>query len=384
MKGGDVCVIGGIYSKEKCPICKKNFRDTGKGMTCPNHPEFRSDKGIYVKFKGISKRFDGDYAGATRFVTGLRFKTDEGTFDRRDYENMKPLGFEFLIEKWLGYKRDEVSDYRHLCHFAWVASDYFKDKNIKTIGAAELEDFAKSIKAGQKTRKNYMTAIHHFYVWCKRRKYITEIPEFPVIKFKLGYRKVIGKETQSSILEEIRRISPPKVYLAIKFLSTYINVRPKEMRSLQEGNIDLENGYLTFPNPKDKDYKVAPLIEEDIEILKTFPTAIDPEMLFFRKDDGTGFGPQYLWLHWQRSCKNLGIQGVDLYGGTRHSSARALRQQFSPERIKRALGSATNVAFERYFNIEQDEVREVFSQASSEKVRNICPTLKSSQRSVKP
>ncbi len=297
-------MIGGIYSKVKCPVCKKNFRDTGKGMTCPDHPENRSDRGIYVKFKGISKRFDGDYAGATRFVTGLRFKTDEGTFDRRDYENMKPLAFSTLIEKWLEYKRDEVGDFRHLLHFASVASDFFKDMSIKVVGPAELEDFAKSIKVGQKTRKNYMTAIHHFFVWCKRRRYITEIPEFPVIRFKLGYRKVIGKETQASIIEEIGRISPFKVYLAIKFLSTYLSVRPKEMRSLLEGNINLQNGLLAFSKPKDKDYKTVPLIEEDIEILKTFPPAINPEMPFFRKDDGTGFGPQYLWLHWRRACKN--------------------------------------------------------------------------------
>ena len=95
-------MIGGIYSKVKCPVCKKNLRDTGKGMTCPDHPESRSDRGIYVRFKGVAKRFDGDYAGATRFVTGLRFKTDEGTFDRRDYENMKPLAFSTLIENMAG------------------------------------------------------------------------------------------------------------------------------------------------------------------------------------------------------------------------------------------------------------------------------------------
>jgi len=30
------------------------------------------------------------------------------------------------------------------------------------------------------------------------------------------------------------------------------------------------------------------------------------------------------------------------------------------------VGSATNAAFERYYRIEEDEVREVFSQASAE------------------
>ena len=49
---------------------------------------------------------------------------------------------------------------------------------------------------------------------------------------------------------------------------------------------------------------------------------------------------------------------------------------FSPERIKRALGSSTNVAFERYYNIELDEVREVFSQTSGATSAKHLPHLK--------
>lgn len=361
-------MIGGIYTNEKCPVCAKNLRDTGKGMACPDHPECRSDRGVYVKFQGITKRFDGDYVGAGRFVTGLRFKTDEKTFDRRDYDRTRPLGFSNLIGTWLEYKKDDqLRDQRHVTHFALVAADYFKGKSIKVIDFPDLEDFARTLKCGQKTRKNYMTTVHNFFVWCSNRGYIDKIPKFPVIKFQLGYRKVVGKATQTRIIDEVQRIAPKKVWLAIKFLSTYLNVRPKEMRSLLEVNIDLEGAQLAFIRPKDKDYKTTPLTEGDVEILKTFSLTRDGETLFFRKENGEAFGNQYLWIFWKRACKNLGITGIDLYGGTRHSSARALRPHFSPEQIKRALGSSTNVAFERYYNIEQEEVREVFSRASGEK-----------------
>jgi hypothetical protein len=63
-----------------------------------------------------------------------------------------------------------------------------------------------------------------------------------------------------------------------------------------------------------------------------------------------------------KACKNLGIEGVDLYGGTRHSSARALRAYRTPEESKRATMHNTNKAFERYFAMESDDVRSRYRQ----------------------
>lgn len=63
-----------------------------------------------------------------------------------------------------------------------------------------------------------------------------------------------------------------------------------------------------------------------------------------------------------RACENLGIEGVDLYGGTRHSSALALRGEgCSPEEIRRATMHSTNKAFERYYRVEADEVRSIYA-----------------------
>ena len=55
--------------------------------------------------------------------------------------------------------------------------------------------------------------------------------------------------------------------------------------------------------------------------------------------------------------------GVDLYGGTRHSSAVALRKDFSPEQIKQGTMHQTNKAFERYFRIGADDIREINQQS---------------------
>lgn len=63
----------------------------------------------------------------------------------------------------------------------------------------------------------------------------------------------------------------------------------------------------------------------------------------------------------KKACDNLGIEGVDLYGGTRHSSALALRDLISPEQIRRATMHGTNKAFERYFRIEGAEMKNVYN-----------------------
>ena len=46
-----------------------------------------------------------------------------------------------------------------------------------------------------------------------------------------------------------------------------------------------------------------------------------------------------------KACNNLGIKGVDLYGGTKHSTATALSEFLTPEEIKRGgTGSTAGVA----------------------------------------
>lgn len=81
---------GGIYSDEKCPVCGSSFVDNHKdALICPKHPNIRATT-QRVKFGKTKRRFKEDYKGASRFLTGLRFKTDEQTFDERDYQKSDP------------------------------------------------------------------------------------------------------------------------------------------------------------------------------------------------------------------------------------------------------------------------------------------------------
>jgi integrase len=360
---------GGIYSDERCPICGGLFRDTGKFLACPQDPKQRPTR-YRVRFRAESKtvqhRFPS-YEDAERFLTGIRFKTDENTFDARDYQKENPLSFSNMADKWLSYHSTEVraGTRKNLISHIRHAKNFFGNRNVREIQYGDLEDFLHSITLSDKSKHNILSTIHALFVWIKKRREIAALPEFPEISFDLGYRRTIEKDLQQQIIEEVGRICPNrKVYLGIKWLATYISIRPGELIKLQEGNIDTLGGFFTIPSADSKTvYKTIPLIEEDVEILRGF-TFTFPATPFFRHISGiqgvvenTPFGVKYFYKWWIKACANLGIEGVDLYGGTRHSSVRALiAAKYTPEQVKQAAMSETNAAFARYMGkaIDQD------------------------------
>jgi len=351
-----------------------------RGCFCQVHPQVGAARQFYVQFgRDIQKTFT-HYIDAERFLTGLRYKTDEGSFDIRDYRTDNPLGFENLATKWLIQKERTkikpatVQQYRAFMARAIAA---WGQTNIKAIGTAEIEDFIfddlrrpDGKPLSDKSRSNLKSCIHDFWTWVIRRekrggRNTIEMPDFPEVKFELGYRNVVSIGTQADIIEEVKRISfhlNPKIWLGIKLLATYIKVRPGEMRNVKEGHIDIDAGLIVIPHPKEGKPKYVHLDVEDIEMIRAIPRGL-PEVYFFRHGamnkgiaPGSQFGPKYFRIWWNQACANLGIEGVDLYGGTKHSTTVGLGKVLSPEQIRRGgTGHKTNKAFERYLMPDKTE-----------------------------
>lgn len=379
VKGG-LCMRGRIYTEQKCPICKGTLThdDRRRGLYCEKHSDQCATRKFIVRFgRNVTKRAK-TYHEAERILDGLRWETDKGSFDIRDYKKGNPLGFENLARKWLSVKKKEVKpkSYNNLKNYMQRAVNDWGQINIKNIGYGEIEDFLFTQDVSDKTRSNIKSCLHTFWTWLRKRKVLSlaAMPEFPETTYELGWRQTVDRETQEQILHEVYKISyhiNPKIWLGIKWLATYISIRPGELIRIKEKEIDVASGYIFIPRPKEKKAKVVPMIEEDISLLKIFPRGL-PELLFFRHPRGrsgvkagTPFGPRYLYKWWKKACNNLGIEGVDLYGGTKHSTAIALRKVATPEEIKRAMMESTNKAFERYYRIEADEVRSVYERTKT-------------------
>lgn len=377
-------MLGGIYSQEKCPLCGQRLVDNHRdAVACPRHRR-ETAKNVFVKFGRKVNKWFTDYDLAARFLTGLRFKTDEGTYDERDYQASHPLSFANLTEKYFPVKQSTVKPgtFTHIKRDLGQAASYYQHMNVKEIQYAEIEDFLLSLTTvSSKTRHNVKANLHAFFVWLVRRRVIRkdQMPEFPELAFDLGFRKTVDKATQDRILEKVKEISAhiPRVHIAIKWLCTYVSIRPSELRGILEEDVDLERGLVIIRDHKTvrktKAPKIVPLLEEDINELRRLPKGF-PKVPLFRRDAGGGgrapsspFGKHLLYDVWCRACDLCQVRDVDLYGGTRHSSLQDLRRSLSTEDVKRLSLHSTNRALNRYIEIDVTELRSGYSLARGKK-----------------
>jgi hypothetical protein len=94
-----------------------------------------------------------------------------------------------------------------------------------------------------KTRHNIKTNLRTFFVWLTKRRVLRaeQMPEFPEIPHESGWRKTVDKETQEAILEQVRRLTTdnPRIWIGIKWLCTYISLRPSDLLGILEEDIDI-------------------------------------------------------------------------------------------------------------------------------------------------
>ena len=385
---------GNIYTREKCFICGSSLKndERRRGCFCPDHPQVAAVSKFYVRFDDVFRNFKV-YIDAERFLTGLRYKTDEGTFDSRDYRASMPLGFANLAEKYLKVKKASTSGKHHanLKRYMDRAINAWGLANVKELDYGEIEDFLfDQTDISDKTRSNMKSCLHDFWVWLKKRRVLnaSQFPDFPEIPFELGRRKIVDKATQESIISKVKDISyhhNPKIWLGIRWLSIYIAARPGEILKLKEEDIDIKMCALIIPHPKEKQPKIISLLDEDVELLEQIPRGF-PHLMFFRHLSGISgakagqpFGDRYLYKWWKKACGQLGIQGVDLYGGTRHSTATALRKFYSPEQIRRDGTRHSSKAFDRYLQAQNEDSLEM-AKTSTEIVKGKAKVLDLSER----
>ena len=141
------------------------------------------------------------------------------------------------------------------------------------------------------------------------------------------------------------------------------------MRNLKERHVNV-NGLLVIPDDKENDPKLVQMLDEDIALYKTMPKGL-PDWFFFRHVKGNGaakpgsqFGKDYWYKIAKKAMKNLGIEGVDLYGLTRHSTVTALGEYFTEEDLmKHGTTHKSNKAFRRYMQAQRNESIKVYAKA---------------------
>ncbi|MGB3222497.1 MAG: hypothetical protein WBB23_06830 [Desulforhopalus sp.] len=389
---------GRIYTAQKCFHCQSSLKYIeGRGfLQCPDHQELKWAGACMVRFgRAHCKRFK-TVLEAERHLTYLRVQTDHGKFDQREWAKNQPLSFLSLRLKFIDHKKKSgitPKQIRHIQRVLELAGKSWDTMQIKNIAEGEIDDFFSADHGiSSKTLANWKTVLHDFWTWIVRRekrKSQLEMPEFPEIHFKMEMKTLVSIDDQQAILEEVKRISwdlNPRIWLGIKLLSMYPRIRPSELLNVKEGHINLQENWIVFPQPKEKEPKFIHLLPEHAALIKKIRSMAPamPNVFFFRHLKsrsgvriGGKFGPKYFNIWWKKACKNLNISGVAVYAGTKHSTVTALGKLMTPEQIKNNVTGHTSKAFQRYFLPDHNEkisaTRKVAEMQGDQLLKKIVP-----------
>lgn len=371
-------MAGGIYSSDRCPICGGRMVDNHtNAVVCPEHPEQHA-RSLRVQFKGVDKRFKDNYKAASKTLTGWRYKWDEGIWDERDYRKDNPNGFNVLSSTWLDkreidVKKGELSKRQltNIKNYILRSVTKFKGMNVKLIDDLQIEQYDNelSLEVKNKTRLEYLVCLKGCLTWIKE-KYLAktdwEVPKFPSIKAAPSPKKIVVKPDQRKILEELRKVAPEKVYMAILWLATYPKIRPKELVSVLECDFDFAFKQLVInehKTVKDTGPKRVDMLDEDLEWARSKMRPDTRDLPFFRVEGKrTRFGHDMLWYWWCKAAQKAGFHDVDLYRGTKTSTVTDLYRWYSREDLHKATGISSQ-SLNNYIQENGDVNRELYARA---------------------
>lgn len=384
------CVQGGIYTEEVCRVCGKNLIDNHRNaVSCPDHRDVWA-KRLFVRFGRQHKKRFTSYVMAMKWLNHLRTEKDlrEDAFDIEDYGFQKPKSFTALAPKYLERKKT-LKSYGKICHDIKKAAAYFGTTNVREISGGMLDDYLYGLvrddgtQMSEKTRANHCSRLHDFWKWCLTRGDVitlAEFPRFPKIEYELRYRKTVTWGIQEQVLAKIREMTwrkNPKIWFACDLLATYTALRPDDLRRVNEASLDA-SGWLAIFNPtkRKNKFKHIRLHEDHVKQWREFQAQYPalPDMPFFRhhgKVRGTSrvnivFGENVLYLAWRNACRELNLEGVSLYPGTKHSTATETARHMGSDRAEKASG-LSNKAFRRYCQVESEDAFDVVTEIRKKK-----------------
>jgi len=245
---------------------------------------------------------------------------------------------------------------------------------VTQIDFAVLEDLKVDLlgRLAPKTVYDTFGFLKTFLSWCLARGEITSLPNYPKLSKKMGKRDILDKATQSLVVEKVYELywnHAPRACVGIELLCTYPKIRPGELRQVQEKHINLRYPAIVIPSPKESvNPKTVDILPEHAELIRSLPRGF-PEMYFLRYDYplpgrrvGDRFGKDYLYRVWRETCKVLGVKGVPLYPGTKHTTISDWARKYSEARIQQAAGVLSE-AIRRYTVLGEEDCVSLYQEA---------------------
>ena len=391
---------GQIRTKQRCPACNAGFRESKKGLCCPNCPTIPTRYFVDIYFgkrikiyKDQSGQILDSFDRAHRLLTHIRWEIDNKRFNPDKYIRAKyePYFMENFARKWLKEQelrqRSEEIAYSTLLKQKRLVEKYiigyFGRDDIRQIGTRGVKDFNTHLSGlkvkgdkgiSPKYRQDIIGVLRQMFHDALEAEDITraQLPVFPTIEVPQTGFEVLEEEDQDEILARIPDDDRPIYH----FIITY-GVRPSEVRALKRdaviGNFDRIVIRRTFSrnnrlreNPKEGKWRTISLLDETKEILRALPPSLTG--FIFVNRWGRPYSQSYLNDTWNEACSKAGYRYIPLYHGSRHSLGTKLANEgFGREIIATVLGHSNTKTTEKYARYASDSLKPFYERKKAKK-----------------
>ncbi|MBW2362625.1 MAG: tyrosine-type recombinase/integrase [Deltaproteobacteria bacterium] len=242
-----------------------------------------------------------------------------------------------------------------------------------------------------KTRRNALGAFRSFLGWLKRRGDLRDIPEVPLPRVDDHEPRILSIEDQDAILAAI-----PEAERGIFIALAYLALRPSEARALDV--TDYRNRWLAVDKAVKGTAVSAPIRGTKTGRSKTLPVPDELTEWIERHVSATGRltrSPLFVnprtgnrWSHWAlrdrwvRAAQSLGLEGVRLYEGTKHTMATdAVRRGVTERELQAFLGHSDVRSTRRYARMSREALIHVLrTSRADDDLSRTCPTEDSPPR----
>lgn len=215
-----------------------------------------------------------------------------------------------------------------------------------------------------KTRRNIVSALHDFFNWLIRKRYIKTMPFFPEINGNDSVRRIaLSREAQNEILDKF----PPEYRDPIEFMF-HTGLRVSEVCALQCGAVDLQNRVVWIERgrkgdtTKNDDKLLIPLNDTCYKIAQRVKgNRFGKEPLFINPITGGEYKYKALRNRWLK-YSGMAVGTVGMHSAGRHSFCTQVVPLTDPLTAQRLMRHADIRSTNNYYHAETSRLMEVLQQ----------------------
>ncbi len=328
---------------------------------------------FYTKFLGAPKRVKIGRVGVTKLVDArmkareLRTEADKGNDPAqernealRDMTLKQFFNTQYFPRHVLVYTRPKSQAKAETMFRNYLGE--FHNRKMISITRADLERMHVTLRdrISLYTANRTLALVKHMYNKAIEWGYPSRHGN-PAVGIKMFRER---SRERFLLPDEIKRFfaalneEPNEVFKNYVLLSLFIGQRRQNMLSMRWSNVDLDLGYVLFPDSKNGDPQRIPLITQALDILKEMRQHATDDWVFSSNAGSKSGHFEDLHRPWYALLERAGIEDMRIHDLRRTFGSYQAITGASLHFIGKALGDKTTAATQVYSRLTMDPIRD--------------------------